>query len=313
MTLVARSGDPASGAIGRTFKSFKPPLLNEQGGVAFGALLDASDLSTDSGVWTTGGGALALVAREDEEAPGAAGRRFRSFDRIALGDSGHLAIQASIDSLVSGLDRGLWVWNGTELFLVVKPGDAIDVDSGDPRIVDDVAFMGAALDFNRQRAGINGRSQLAFQASFIDGTSGVFLASYGDADIWLDKVGTIDRRKRVSFTLLAHNDPGCRIDQPAVCGTGGPLDAGNVTVTDFLPFTPGKVKVTAMSAGCTHDQVLHSVTCFVPVLANGTSVAFDIEIRLKGAKGDIVNQATVTSDRQDPDLGNNDVTLVLSR
>ena len=44
------------------------------------------------------------------------------------------------------------------------------------------------------------------------------------ADLWLDKTGSFRRGRywnRVHYTLVAHNDMGCSVDSPVVCGRGG--------------------------------------------------------------------------------------------
>jgi hypothetical protein len=267
--------------------------------VAVIATLDDSDTSNDQGIWATSGGVLDLIAREGQVAPGAGVRVFRQFQFTALSDSGHVAFIGYIDAPGGGVDGGLWIWDGEALSSIAIPDEIMEVDTGDFRTVDDVVFLGANEDSDRHGRGLNGAGQLAFLATFTDDTVGIFLASFDEADISLEMAGTLVKHNKVSYTLTVHN--------------GGPDDAINVALTDALPATPKKVKIQSISAGCVYDEVSHSVTCDAPVLPVDTSLAFDIEIQLKGVQGDITNQASVSSGTFDPDSNNNDVTLELQR
>ena len=72
--LVAYHGDPAPGTDGQ-FLNLLDPSLNAAGQTAFGATLSGSGIGStnDSGIWSEGSGALALVAREGDPAPGTDG------------------------------------------------------------------------------------------------------------------------------------------------------------------------------------------------------------------------------------------------
>ncbi len=132
------------------------------------------------------------------------------------------------------------------------------------------------------------------------------------ADLWLDKQAT--RRSgnpspTVIYTLVVHNDGGCETDAQSTptptCGTGGPSDAQNVTVTDRLPLTPKKMVVQYVSPQCAYAIASHTVTCSTATIPAGASVTFVIEAQVSGSVGTITNTASVTSSTFDPLVSNN--------
>jgi uncharacterized repeat protein (TIGR01451 family) len=83
----------------------------------------------------------------------------------------------------------------------------------------------------------------------------------------------------------------------------GPADAENVQVTDTLP--PGVTFVS--TSGCAEDP--NGVpTCSLGTIASGSFKEYTINITVDpGTSGTITNQASVTSDTDDPDPENNSV------
>ena len=88
-----------------------------------------------------------------------------------------------------------------------------------------------------------------------------------------------------------------------VVNNSGQGEATNVVVTDTLPE-----EVTYVSTnGCTNDP--NGVpTCNLGNILSGGSASFGVEVTVDvGTSGTITNQASVTSDTQDPVPGNDDV------
>lgn len=79
-------------------------------------------------------------------------------------------------------ENGIWAQDlSGELKLIARTGDQLDVDDGpgtDFRTISDLSFIGGvgAEDYV-ERSGFNDQGQLAFSATFTDGSSGVFVSN----------------------------------------------------------------------------------------------------------------------------------------
>ncbi len=186
VALVVRDGDPAPGMPdGTTFQGlavrypFHPMSVNAKGELAFVAFLDGPSNISGMSVWSEGSGSLALVARGGENAPGAnANDAFISFESISLNSLGQTAFLASFrDSAIEGpIMHGIWARDVLgQLQLIVREGDVLEVAPGDFRTVNSVDFLGNS-EAASGRGAFNDRGQLAFRASFIDGTNGLFVS-----------------------------------------------------------------------------------------------------------------------------------------
>ena len=121
------------------FASFKDPVLNSGGKIAFIAGLksaSADRANSGSGIWTNTGGTLRLLAREGDDAPGTSGS-YRSFTSIALDDAtatgSTLAFVAALDGgasagVRSSNDLGLWMARGSDTpELVLREGQSLPI------------------------------------------------------------------------------------------------------------------------------------------------------------------------------------------
>ncbi len=174
LRMVARSGSQAPGAdVGVNFAFFNAPIaLNEAGQTAFGAGLTGTGDVAPTGIWSEGGGSLALVARTGQAAPGAdAGLSFSEFSLPALNDRGQSAFSALLAGGLQGTTgRGVWATNSMgALQLIVRTGALFEVAPGDSRTVSDVGFS--------PDDGFNNKGQVAFSATFTDGSQGVFVSN----------------------------------------------------------------------------------------------------------------------------------------
>jgi hypothetical protein len=181
LELVAREGDQAPGApSGVNFgdsggTTFIRPVLNDAGQTAFGAR------STDGrlGIWSDGSGSLALIARLGDHAPGRPSGEvfgfFDLFDSIVLNNAGQIAF---IGADSSGL--GIWATDRTgALQLIAHVGDMLEVAPGDFRTISYLLETSDHVTGNGdgRRSYFNNRGQLAFAATFTDGTSGIFVSN----------------------------------------------------------------------------------------------------------------------------------------
>lgn len=170
---VARSGQSTPGLPGETFRDFANPVLNANGHVAFTAFL----ASGKRGLWSEGNGELALVANAGDQAPGApAGVTFAGFGNGSLNGRGQFAFTAFLADLEAADANGVWVHDiDGVLRAIVRSGDAIEVAPGDVRTVSSVKFIEGSGNEDGRHSAFNDRGQLAFQASFTDGTQGIFV------------------------------------------------------------------------------------------------------------------------------------------
>lgn len=184
LELVAREGDPAPGTeSGVVFRTFQQPVLNGAGQTAFRALLAGPgvDPSNFGGIWSEGRGAgLELIARRGDPAPGAeSGAVFLGFFEPHLNGAGQTIFRAS--AAVPGDPPRLGIWAehpSGGLRLVARIGDLLDVDDGpgaDLREISALFLVFPTGNEDGRRRGFNDRGQLAFKASFSDGSNGIFV------------------------------------------------------------------------------------------------------------------------------------------
>lgn len=132
------------------------------------------------------------------------------------------------------------------------------------------------------------------------------------AELWIEKTGTATAGNPsgdLVYEITVHNVEGSAPDDTPTSGDGGPSDAQDVVVVDDLPLDPKKLEIQHLSASCTYDESAHEVTCTTATLPAGTSVTYEIQVKIKGSVGTITNVATVSSSTFDPDTSNNTDTV----
>lgn len=148
ISLLARTGEQAPGAGGRSFISFTSayspesgtpggasaylaaedtagPMLNQAGDVAFNAFLSPYDPITgiaDEGIWLRDAGGLRIIGMVGDPAPGTA-LTFTDFNHINFNALGQVAFDAALDSTDPANDRGIWLGLPDSLGLLVREGD----------------------------------------------------------------------------------------------------------------------------------------------------------------------------------------------
>ena len=175
---------------GANFFNFNWPVLNGAGQTAFVADLTGTgvDDSNDLGIWSEGGGnGLSLIARTGDAAPGtSSGVNFSDFgfvSNLVLNGSGQTAFFGDLTGtgVDSSNDGGIWAEDRSGvLTLIAREGDLIDVDSGpsvDLRAIRNLFFSGITGNEDGRRSSFNDLGQLAFGATFTDGSSGIFVSN----------------------------------------------------------------------------------------------------------------------------------------
>ena len=127
--LVAREGDTAPDTGGAAFAdSFSVSTLNNNGDIAFFGGLTGAGVTrfTNGGIFAQSGGALGLVARQGDTAPGTGGAAFSGFSQPALNDDGDTAFVGALTGtgVTSSNNRGVFTDSGGTLGLVARTGDA---------------------------------------------------------------------------------------------------------------------------------------------------------------------------------------------
>jgi uncharacterized repeat protein (TIGR01451 family) len=113
----------------------------------------------------------------------------------------------------------------------------------------------------------------------------------------------------LSITKTDSPDPvnaGAPLTYTLTVNNSGPDSAINLTVTDTLPA--GETFVSASGSGWVCTQSGGTVTCTDPTLASGATTVITINVTAPDNPGTVVNQATVTSDTNDPNSSNNTAT-----
>lgn len=193
--LVAQQGSQPPGTpAGAQFRFFETLQFNNAGRTAFAAeLLTGSGgvtSSNDTGIWSEGTGTTALVAREGNHAPGTpAGANFDEFctycsEAFALNGAGQTAFRAELITGSGGVDStnnvGIWANDRAgSLQLIARSGDQLDIDPGPAvnlRTIRDLDFWGGPGSEGGRGNGLNDNGQLAFIATFLDYSYGVFVS-----------------------------------------------------------------------------------------------------------------------------------------
>lgn len=173
---IVRKGDAAPSApAGSVFANFTSPLFNASNDFAFQATISGPNVlaSNNDGVWIKQDGVLKPIALEGNVAPGAAaGVLFNSFSELAMNANGQIAFFGTLAGagVTAANDGGVWATTVSgELQLIAREGSPLS-----PGQVGDVSglyFAGGSNNEDGQRSGFNDRGELAFLATFVDGTS----------------------------------------------------------------------------------------------------------------------------------------------
>jgi hypothetical protein len=181
LSLIARAGASAAGAVGAVFHQFGDPAIDSDAQTAFAALLTGHgvDATNNSGIWSEGHGALQLVARAGDAVPGMPeGARFGGFFisspsnllHPVMNSSGQTAFLGTLvgPEINEGNDTGVWVEHSGSLSLVAREGDRA------PGTPEGVVFSGFDLPV------LNSAGQVAIRA-FLTGDD---LDQFNDIGIW---------------------------------------------------------------------------------------------------------------------------------
>jgi len=203
ITLLMREGDTAP-VPGRTDLTYSGPPgfhTSSGGNVVVTSRLGGPPNAPRSGVFVgTVVQGLSAVALEGARAPGTpANVRFRdafsdpAFTRAAINAHGQAAFAASVGTNTTNLQDALYFFDPEQgLILIARAGGTMEVKPG---VTKTVSFVDLARPGNGQNFGggpLDDDGTVAYQASFTDGTTGIFTAT-------IPLVGDVNVDKVVSF------------------------------------------------------------------------------------------------------------------
>jgi hypothetical protein len=184
LELIGRQGNAAVGEpAGSVFDSFfDRGVLNGAGNVAFRGSVSRLNggfyTFSNYGIWAERGGAVSLVDYEGAQAMGlASGTTYARLGDYSFNDRGQVAFDGTLSTFGS---TGIWAQDANGLLhLIAATGQQLDVDDGpgvNLKTISGVTFAGASSGTGNAGGGLNNRGQIAFAASFTDGTWGAFIS-----------------------------------------------------------------------------------------------------------------------------------------
>ncbi|MCB9857855.1 MAG: hypothetical protein H6818_19405 [Phycisphaerales bacterium] len=194
LDLVARMGGSAPAG---DFKDLFSPVICADGPVAFMATLQGSGIDglNDECLCTDSGGTLHFVAREGEQAPGLPDGVVFAGDAVTMSGafSGEISMNARAQIAFRanlagpGIDMtnnsGIWLHDpdfGTRL--VIRSGDAIEIATGDVRMVQDIIWVAGSGGSDGRNSAMNDSAQLALWLRFTDGSEAIVVTLDTDGD-----------------------------------------------------------------------------------------------------------------------------------
>ncbi len=182
LVLMAQTGAaPAPGTNGALFASLTDPVLVYDGAnedIAFGGALKVAPglvtAANANGIWASSGGALGLVAREGETAPGAGTATFATFTSLGLADTGALFGATLTTSAAAGVttanNTGVWEVISGNLTLMLRAAEPTDTG----KTISSFTFLPVESYVNGQTRGFGpSTGHLAARAAYTDGNTGI--------------------------------------------------------------------------------------------------------------------------------------------
>ncbi len=301
LTAIARAGQSAPGAGGGTFSGLGAPVLNASGQTAFVASITGST-STQGIFRSDSGSALTAIALRGQNAPGAGDGTFGSLGTPVLNASGQTAFSSSITGGTS--TSGLFLADGRDTVTVQLQGASL-------------AGKTVSTLNTLSRDGLNDFGQVAYLATFTDGTAGIF--RYTPALRWRESFSSSwDNESRWTLGIAPGSVHDVTIDPSATLSVTGP--AGAVTVRSLTVGSGTGFATLSLGGGSLASASAVQIGTRGILAGNGTITAQVVnagEVRADNLilSGGLVNNGTVRglatgNQRIDANLTNNAAGLV---
>ncbi|MCA9229399.1 MAG: hypothetical protein KDA57_02000 [Planctomycetales bacterium] len=199
--MLGRKGiGSVPGIASANFEDFDAALVNDGGQVLVRGELQVGPggvtANDNLGLWFLDGSGSLVLRSGSGGVPELPATNFSDFSNYALNENGQLVVAATLEIGIGGVDSsndsGLWLIDPDGVSrLVAREGDTLDGHT-----IASIDFLGGSGTNDGQSGGLNDLGHVAFQATFTDGDSGLFLFNPLDADF--DFNAQVD-----SFDLLA--------------------------------------------------------------------------------------------------------------
>ncbi len=194
------------------YPAFSTSVLGGSGRVAFSATVegDGIDFDHNDAVWVSDPTqdpavrARAVIAREGDQPPGTPdGTRFvgqdfgddllPAFERPLVASTGQIAFEASTSGPWDEHGRGIWFTDlSGRLRLVAHTGTQLEVTPGDFRTISLLSLLAGGTSDDGYAAALNDASQIAYGASFTDGTAAVIVTTLVVGDTNADEIVSVE-------------------------------------------------------------------------------------------------------------------------
>jgi len=240
--VIVKKGNVAPGTSG-SFKTFRDPLLNNEGEVAFLGQISGPGVSgsNDYGLWTTLSGSLGLVVREGDTLAAPAGAVLKSFSQVALSGSvvafvGDMVGTNAIPGpggVTTTTNTALWMSTGGGIVLCLREGDNLPLSTGTLTVTAIKALQNASVS-RADGDGLVG-NQVVVRVSG-SGAKSALLAVQGGSVSEITTKGSAapgysgTAAKFTSFTIPGQNGAGEVVFRGVASGPGSVTAANNTAL-----------------------------------------------------------------------------------
>jgi hypothetical protein len=292
---IARTPEPPPGETDAVFRSFRDPILSENGDCAFAARFSAPQNHSGTGIWIARAGAsVARVASTSNEAPETNGARFASFEAMNFAADGTLFFIAKLKpggEVTAKNNLGLWAADSAGIQLVVRKGGITEVDGIPREITDFVAFENVPGSPG-QRRGFTAGGDLVLRLAVGKGSQSIARRSPDGGFVTMASIGDLlDDGAGSSLTALGPVVPGAA-GSTVFRGISAPVMGGSRKVPVLARATSAGATEALLRAGAAMEEGTFK-TIEAPVGDGHGGVAFAGTLQLQTGRVTSLNDAAI--------------------